>query len=150
MKEIVLADGRRTQVSDCDWLWLVGLKWFPGNEYAQTTISGKKEYMHIMIAYRMNLDCSDEIDHKDRNRLNNQRDNLREATHSQNLANGSMRSSNTSGLIGVSWNKRKQKWAAEITVRYKKIFLGYFDDKIAAGDAYSAAAKLHFGEFSHG
>ena len=72
--------------------------------------SGKYEgqYLHRIIAERMGLDLLNETDHRDCNPLNNQRFNLRPATHSQNLMNRKIRSDNTSGFKGVSWHKITQ------------------------------------------
>ena len=53
-------------------------------------------------------------DHKDRNTLNNRKDNLRRATKSQNAQNQSLPINNTSGVIGVCWHKRKCQWQVRI------------------------------------
>ena len=43
---------------------------------------------------------------------------------------------NKSGYRGVSWHKRYNKWVAKINVDKKRIYLGYFEDKIEAAKAY--------------
>jgi len=48
----------------------------------------------------------------------------------------------------VSWNKGIHKWSAYITANYKRIHLGYFDDKTEAARAYNNAAKQYFKEFN--
>ena len=55
---------------------------------------------------------SQDVDHKDRNKANNRWINLREATRSQNMGNQSLRDCNTSGVKGVSWDKKTGKWVA--------------------------------------
>jgi hypothetical protein len=55
---------------------------------------------------------------------------------------------NTSGYKGVSWNKRKGKWRATITVNRKPLFLGYFGTPEEAAGAYDQAAIRHFGEYA--
>lgn len=67
-------------------------------------------------------------DHKDRNRLNNLTDNLRVATYSENVYNSSIRSDNTSGHTGVSWNKATNSWRAIIMENGKHRHLGLFQD----------------------
>ena len=67
-----------------------------------------------------------EIDHKDGNPLNNKRNNLRVCTHSDNMKNLKIRSSNKTGIRGVCWCKRKRKWRAYITSNKKTIHIGYF------------------------
>lgn len=80
--------------------------------------------------------------------LNNCRSNLRIATDIENRWNTLKRCTNHSGFKGVSYDKRANKWRARITVRGKEIWLGYFDTKEEAHEAYKAAAIEHFGEFA--
>ena len=60
----------------------------------------------------MGLDMTNLIDHKDMNRLNNQRLNLRPATHSQNKANRNAQVNSKSGIKGVSYSSKRNKWCA--------------------------------------
>jgi hypothetical protein len=70
--------------------------------------------------------------------------NLRWATRREQGTNQRLRSTNKSGLRGVSWNISKSKWRASITVCGKSIHLGYFSDKNDAALAYdSAVVKYH-------
>jgi len=60
------------------------------------------------------------------------------------MQNLSLRATNKSGMTGVSWLKNYGKWEAYITVNYKKINLGYYDDLQEAGAAYlNAKQDLH-------
>lgn len=68
------------------------------------------------------------VDHINRNRLDNRRDNLRMCNDGENARNQSIRKNNKSGIIGVSWWSRDNNWMAQIKYNYKRIFLGYFDD----------------------
>lgn len=122
--------------------------WYLCNGYLRTTIDGKKHYLHHMVAERMGLDCSDQIDHIDGDRENNHQDNLRIATRSQNGMNRKKQSNNKSGYIGISWAEWAKKWRAEIRVRVKRIHLGYFDDPIVAAKTRDRAALKYHGEFA--
>lgn len=90
-----------------------------------------------------------EWDHKDYNKHNNLRSNLRLATRSQNMANRPAPKQNSSGYKGVRWHNRRSKWQARITVNYKEIHLGYFDNIEEAAVAYNNAAMKFFGEFAY-
>lgn len=85
------------------------------------------------------------IDHENQTRNDNRISELRLATNSENQQNQrGARSDNTSGVRGVSWFKRMQKWHAYINVNSKRKHLGYFD---AIEDAIEyrelAEAMLH-------
>jgi hypothetical protein len=90
------------------------------------------------------------IDHVDGNGYNNIFANLRLCTNQQNAFNRIAQTNNKSGFKGVCWQKKKQKWRAEIALNYKKIYLGYFPTAELAHMAYcKAAAELH-GDFARG
>lgn len=90
----------------------------------------------------------DEMDHKDTVRLNNAWANLRAATHSQNQANSKRPKNNTSGVKGVWWHKKRQRWRAAIGRNGKTYSLGDFKSISAAKEAYAKAASAAFGEFA--
>lgn len=85
-----------------------------------------------------------EIDHVDRDRLNNLPSNLRAVTRSQNMANSGRRPNNTSGYVGVSWHKGGRKWGAKVTVMRKNIHLGLFLTREEAAAAVNRAYAEHF------
>ena len=73
---------------------------------------GKKIMLHKLLT---GTDKSQIVDHADRNPSNNRRSNFRFATPSQNLANGNIRSDNTTGIIGVSvYKPNPKKYSARI------------------------------------
>jgi hypothetical protein len=121
--------------------------------YAIGEIAGKKVRMHRLIWERANgpLPAGMEVDHIEHGQfggLDNRRANLRAATHAKNIANGRLRSSNTSGVKGVHYVKRIGRWQALIRRDGKRKHLGYFDSPLEAGRAYDAAAVDSFGQFA--
>ena len=102
--------------------------------------TGKNIKMHQLLGLK-------NYDHIDRNELNNRRYNLRLCTNQENLINKSIRSDNTSGVTGVSWNSRYNKWAAELKIgefRWRKMF----DDFNEAVKSRLEAEIKYFEEFA--
>lgn len=90
-----------------------------------------------------------EIDHKDRDPMNNAWDNLREATSSEQKINTRLRSDNTSGIKGVHWSRQNQHWRAVVWKNGKHYQCGGFNTKEEAGEAYAQKVKELFGEFAN-
>lgn len=59
-----------------------------------------------------------------------------------------LRTNNTSGHKGVSWNKQCEKWQAKIKIPGERKHLGLFTTREAASVAYRKAAKKYFGIYS--
>lgn len=89
------------------------------------------------------------LDHINNNPLDNRIENLREASMSQNLCNCAIAKNNTSGVKGVSWEKRRNKWKAYISTNNKRKALGYFSDLKDAEQAVKQARKELHGEFAN-
>ena len=89
-----------------------------------------------------------EIDHINRSVSDNHWSNLREATSSQNSANQTTRKDNTSGVKGVYWNSRRNKWHARVHANGTCFHLGYFGDIDSAEAAYKTFATTLHGEFA--
>jgi uncharacterized protein YkuJ len=86
----------------------------------------------------------EELDHINRNTLDNRIENLRVANKSQNACNRTVFANNTSGIKGVSWNARNKKWFVYVDVNKKRNNIGYFDDiDLAELVAIEAREKLH-------
>ena len=118
--------------------------------YILIKIDGVQYWAHILAFFYMTGQWpTHEIDHKDRDGINNRWCNLRPSTSAQNKINSKLRSDNTSGMKGVSWSGQRQKWRARIHVNGHEKHLGFFHDLIAAGAAYDAAAVVHYGEFAN-
>lgn len=156
MKKICLQAGQFTLVDDEDFEYLNQWKWHIANGYVKRTqyLKGDKKelrkrttiQMHRVI---MNTPIGMETDHRDGNKLNNQKNNLRFATRSQNMMNIGLRKDNVSGIKGVSWNKRDKKWQPQICINQKIISLGYCNSKEEAIEKYNKKARELFGEFNY-
>lgn len=111
--------------------------------YAKTTTL---KFMHRLV---LNLQPNDgkRTDHKNRNRLDNRKENLRIATIAQNNQNCGKKPNNTSGYKGISWHKHHNKWISNIRYNGKRIHLGYFSNKEDAAATYKNAAIKYHGEF---
>lgn len=149
MKEINLTQGKVAIVDDGDFDWLSKWKWtYNQNGYAVRNVKqGHKQtriYMHraIMNAGRL------KVDHKDGDTLNNQRQNLRLCSQSQNIQNSRKRTDNTSGHKGVTFHRASGKWAASICTNGRRLHLGLFDSIEDAVVCYQSAADKYHGEFA--
>ena len=91
---------------------------------------------------------STDVDHVNGDKRDNRFNNLRLATRSQNNGNSGIKKSNASGVKGVHWGAKHDKWRASISEHGKIINLGRYDCIAAASFAYQIAADKHFGEFA--
>lgn len=150
MKAIELSANRGTVlVSDEDFNELSQYRWHlhsAGYAYRAQKKAGKQTnfLMHRQI---MQPEPGVLVDHIDGNRLNNQRENLRFATHTQNGRNNTA-ISGTSQRKGVSWHASRRKWRATIKINRVARHIGYFTTEEAAAEAYDRAALEHFGEYA--
>lgn len=87
-------------------------------------------------------------DHINRNPLDNRKENLRKTTRVENNRNCTIAKNNTSGIIGVYWNKRNNNWRSSITVDKERIELGSYKNKDDAIVARLKAEVKYFGEFA--
>lgn len=105
-------------------------------------------YLH---RYLMNIQ-DDElvVDHISGNTLDNRKANLRICTIQQNVINQGSKRANTSisGVKGVNWDNRKEKWVACIGFDYEKIKLGFFDTIKEAHELRKQAEEKYFGEYA--
>lgn len=120
--------------------------WAESNGYIISCKSGKMIKLHRFV---MNATASQIVDHIDGNKQNNIRSNLRIVNKSQNAMNSKKRYDNKSGVTGVVWNARKNKWVARIKYNYKDIHLGYFENIEDAKKARREAEDKYFGEYAY-
>lgn len=141
---VEVAVGNRTAIIDFDDLPLVqGHRWYINKGgYAFASIGGRNVTMHRLI---MGVDPSKMMDHKDGNRLNNRRANLRFCTAQENARNRHV-VAGRSRFKGV--RRDRGMWRAAIRRDGKIIDLGFFTTERLAARAYDKAAKQVFGAFA--
>ncbi len=140
-KTIPLTQGKVAIVSNEDYEYLSQWKWSFHGKYAHRSewIKGGKgkQIHHYMHRQLMNVPKGLDTDHINGDKLDNRRENLRVCSRSQNNANMTKPSHNTSGFRGVSWDKRAKKWQARINKNGKLQYCARFEDKLSAAKAYN-------------
>lgn len=129
---------------------LLGASYEHGRGYRNVNINGKTVSMHRVVMERVlgySLPIGATVDHINGNKIDNRRENLRLATHSQNNANRPKGKNNTTGFKGVYADG--DRYRARIRVNKRLLHLGRFDTPEDAHSAYVNAAEKHFGEFAH-
>lgn len=102
-----------------------------GYVYTQTTNNGVRKNIklhHIVTPVKRGFD----IDHINRNKLDNRKSNLRYVTRSENIYNMNEKINNKSGQKGVCFDSRRNRWRSYIGGTKSRIELGSFDDKETA------------------
>lgn len=145
VKEVVLSKGKVALVDDEDFEMLMQSNWCVNDGYAFNS--------HLGRMHRFLLSAPDElmVDHRNGDRLDNRRSNLRPCTNSQNQANRRT-ARGGSAFKGVTWQKRpsgRGMWKAVLVVNGVAMYLGTFRTDLEAAAAYNDAALKHFGEFAH-
>lgn len=154
MQKIPLTQGKFALVDERDFAELSKYKWsaekrgkiFYASRYLKK-INGEKTRIRMHTEIKKSPHGK-EIDHIDRNGLNNQRSNLRICTRAENERNKLERSDNKSGFKGVCWSKQYKKWRSRIQCNGKEFHLGYFKDKIKACETYIKYCKIYHGKFA--
>lgn len=158
MIEVILTQGQIALIDDdmCDlvlqynWyaLWDESISSYYARANAKDQ-NGKpiKISMHRLI---LGLEHGDSRigDHINHNTLDNRLENLRVADKYDSARNQRKHQNNTSGYIGVSWNKRREKWVAQISINGKRTHLITCDSAYEAAQAYNEAALQYYGEFA--
>lgn len=154
MKTILLSHGHVALVDDGDYEYLSQFRWWPSRDgqiiYASRNIKKEGRWASCKMHHEILQPCfGKEIDHIDRNGLNNQRDNLRLVSRSQNRMN-SVTPGNKCGYKGVVFDnrgKRKPFWARLRTLG-KVYQSGYFYTAKEAAAAYNKMAIDIFGKYA--
>lgn len=150
---LVTSKGEEILCDNADVPFLSGYTWHvdhsSGKAYARAMTRTDGIQSHVKM-HRLLLSAPEGVlvDHWNGNGLDNRRENLRLATHAQNICNSKRYSHNKSGYKGVYAEPKRGRWSAQIRVDKKLIYLGSFENVLDAARAYNEAALLHFGEFA--
>lgn len=159
MSTILLNQGYVALVDDCDFERVSAYKWYvlvrfrvdgSTRVYASRKVKKPNSNWTTQSLHRfiMAAPVGMEVDHIDGNPLNNCRANLRLCTSRENNQNRRPKAYGSSAYKGVSWDKRHQKWAAQIMLNGKQKCIGRFLSELEAANAYDAAAIEMFGAFA--
>ena len=118
--------------------------------YRQIRVKGVQYMAHRLAWYYIyGVDPKEQIDHINGLTDDNRIDNLREATHAENMRNQGKQVSNTSGYKGVCWNKEKKKFQAQCWANGKNHNLGLYPTPEEAHAVYVAFATKEHGAFAN-
>lgn len=150
MKTIELCTGRKAKVDDEDYKRLSKHHWHENGSHVYRWLGGRKVFLHREVMGLGRISGEGKIvEHKNRNGLDCQKDNLRIATHQQNMQNTGPRRGSTSKYKGVSWYKITKRWRAQIKTEKKTLTIGYFLSEVEAAKAYNEKASELFGEYAY-
>ncbi len=134
-------------VDTCNYDLVKQHKWgLDGRGMVTTHIKGKCVALHNFILDRKGS-RKIQVDHKDMDRLDNRRSEIRLCSNSQNNMNVGLRSDNVSGYKGVCWYNRDKVWCARLWAGGELKLRKYFKELPNAVKAYVEAAKKYHGEF---
>ena|SRR6478609_1404564 len=155
MKQLKIFNNDKVAIlDDDDYIRILSmeLKWYFNSgliKANQKYFAGEIIKSRNILLHRVIMEAKDPtvlVDHKDRDPFNNTRANLRFCTKSQNNANRV--AYGKSGYKGVTWNKRHNKWHAQMKHHGNQLSFGYFESKIEAALEYNKHAAILQGEFA--
>lgn len=118
--------------------------------YTFVAYKRKKYGLHRLIFWRHHGFLPEEVDHIDGNPRNNRIENLRAATHIENMRNAKLRKDNTSGVKGVCWDAKAKKWEVKLQIdRKTKHFGKYYSLDVAKFVCETMRHKYHKGFARH-
>lgn len=120
------------------------------NGYTRLKINGISYRCHrLAFIYMLGREPIGHVDHIDNLRCNNKWDNLREDAEKVNHWNRNLQANNTSGIKGVHWDKRKERYIAQIQVHGKKKQVGAYKTVEEATTAIQAYREQVHKEFAN-
>lgn len=146
MKYIELTQGKHTMVDDEDYEWLSCYKWCTSNHSGTDyVINSKLEYMHrLILCPPYGMVC----DHINHDGLDNQKENIRVCTSSENQINKKPQLGFTSKYKGVYWHIRN-KWASLIKINQRGYHCGLYINEEDAALVYNLYAITIFGKYAY-
>ena len=113
-------------------------------------VLGTRWYAHRLAFIFMGKSLPTQVDHLNRNPLDNRWENLAASSAKENMKNTSMFSNNTSGVTGVIWHKARDKWMARVNLGGRLKHLGLFTDLEEATEVVRAAREAEGYSVGHG
>ena len=113
--------------------------------YAYTSVKSSCGKATSLFMHRVVMDCPDtmEIDHINRNGLDNRKRNLRIVTHAQNMQNRGTRADSMSGKRNVRYDKFTEMWVVKIFKDGKTVCSERFlTEKEAVAEAARARKEI--------
>lgn len=150
-KELVLHNGMVAYIDAQDWDFVSQWDW-KALKIRDRWYVGRMEAKRVLLLHRVLMGVtipSIKVDHENNDGLDNCRINLRVCSSAQNSKNRRAWKKGSSKYLGVSWNKKRGKWSAIITINYKNITLGFFIEEIEAAIAYDLAAIRFHGVWAN-
>lgn len=141
MKEIPLTKGFFSLIDDEDFVKVSAHRWHYARGYAHNAQVGALHRFVIGAPKGRN------VDHINGDPLDNRKENLRLATHGQNMMNKHV-AWGLSKYKGVIWNKKQSSWLVRVAANGGREFVGAFRDEIEAAKAYNDAALRLHGEYA--
>lgn len=133
------------------WSEKAAFTYVDNHGYATGRLCGRHQKAHrIAWAIYHGFWPSGELDHINQNKTDNRIENLRDVTHQENHKNTPLRKNNTSGVSGVSFDTKSEKWQAYIMLRGTKHSLGFYLDFEGAVAARKAAERRYGFHSNHG
>lgn len=118
--------------------------------YVRGRVGGRVQLMHRVLADAfLGAKPGQVVDHINGDKLDNRLSNLRVCLQRENARNVPMKRNNTSGVVGVSWDRTRGKWLAHIKVNRKFVNLGWHSTKEAAASARAAGERRYFKEYAY-
>lgn len=149
--QIPLTKGMFAMIDEEDFELVSRYKWYA--RPVERTHYANSKSKKLIIMHRLIMDINDpsiQIDHRNRDGLDNRRSNLRIATNSQNTCNRAPYKNRSSIYKGVYFDKKAQKWACQIRpIGGKTKHVGYFISEIEAALRYNEVAIKYHGEFAY-
>ena len=139
--------GLAVLVDEADYERLNRYRWYllKGSGYAVRTTprpQHKTVYMHREVI--TDVGPGMEVDHINRNRLDNRRANLRVASRSLNAQNLTPRTDGSSRHRNVHWCTEKQRWVVKVRLNGRRHYVGSFTDEETAGRAAENSRRQLF------
>ena len=153
-RTIQLTRGLNTLIDEADFETVCHLRWHirgtGNNSYAtHSEPTGSTPKHRPVRLHRLLTSTADDkrIDHKNGDRLDNRKYNLRTATRLENNRNIHV-PKGKSRFKGVIWDASKNCWKARIGIEGKALYLGSSQTEEECALLYDAAARKFFGEFA--